>query len=131
MAQRLQRELSKRERQIMEAVYRRRQASAADVLRSIPDAPGYSSVRTILGILVRKGLLSFRREGRKYVYAPRVPHEKAQQSAVKHLVKTYFDNSVAQALSGLIAADGSRMSDAEYESLLGLIEKARKKEKRK
>ena len=131
MVRRLENGLSKRERQIMEAVYGRRRASAREVLEAIPDPPGYSAVRATLGILVRKGLLSYRKDGRRYVYAPRIPHEKARQSAVRQLLKTYFDNSVAQAVSGLITADGSRLRDDEYDELINLIIKARKKEKKK
>ena len=131
MDRRLQHGLSKRERQIMEAVYSRRSASAAEVLAAIPDPPSYSAVRATLGILVRKGLLSFRKEGRRYVYAPCISHERAQRGAVKHLLQTYFENSVAQAVSGLITADKGRLSDEEYAQLIELIEKARKKEKKK
>lgn len=131
MDRRLQHGLSKRERQIMEAVYGGRTASAADVLASIPDPPSYSAVRATLGILVRKGLLSFRREGRRYVYVPCISHEQARKGAVKQLLRTYFDNSVAQAVSGLITADRGRLNDEDYAALIALIEKERKKENRK
>jgi BlaI family penicillinase repressor len=120
---RLRHGLSKRERQMMEAIYRRKTASAAEVQAAIPDPPGYSAVRATLQILVDKGLLTHRREGRRYVYAPTIPHRQARQSAVQHLVATYFDGSVAAAVAALVNMDRKNLTDDEYRQLMALIEK--------
>jgi len=111
----------------MEAIYRRKTASAAEVQSSIPDPPGYSAVRATLQILVGKGLLTHRRDGRRYVYAPTIPHRQARQSAVQHLVSTYFDGSVTAAVASLLNTDRKRLSDAEYRQLIALIEKSGKR----
>ena len=128
MSQKLRHGLSKRERQIVEAIYRVREASVAEVRRAMPAPPGYSSVRTTLNILVQKGLLSYRKLGRKYLYAPVIPHERARTSAVKQLMQTYFDNSLAAAVSTLLKTHGHGISDDEYESLARLIEESKKRE---
>ena len=123
MIKRLQHGLSKRERQIMEAIYRLKTASAAEVQEGMPSPPGYSAVRATMQILVNKGLLTHRRDGRRYVYAPTIPHRQARQSAVQHLVSTYFDGSVTAAVASLLNTDRKRLSDAEYRQLIALIEK--------
>ncbi len=120
--------LSKRERQIMETLYILRQGAVTDVRKALADPPSYSAVRTTMNILVSKGFLSFTSEGRRYRYSPVVPHEKARQTAVRHLLKTYFDGSVRDAVVGLISAGGSGLSDADYRALLALIRKARRRE---
>jgi BlaI family penicillinase repressor len=121
--------LSKRERQIMDAVYRLREASATDVQRVIPDPPGNSSVRTTLAILVQKGLLASRKLGRKLLYAPVIPHEKARSSAVRQLVRTWFDDSAAAAVSTLLSSHGRRITDEEYRRLAALLEQSKRKER--
>ena len=127
MSTRLRHGLSKRERQVMEAVYRLKTASAAEVQAGIPSPPGYSAVRATMQILVGKGLLTHRRDGRRYVYAPTIPHRQARQSAVQHLVSTYFDGSVTAAVAALLNTDRKRLSDAEYRQLIALIEKSGQK----
>jgi predicted transcriptional regulator len=124
---RLRHGLSKRERQIMEAIYRLKTASAAEVQAGMPSPPGYSAVRATMQILVNKGLLTHRRDGRRYVYAPTIPHRQARQSAVQHLVSTYFDGSVTAAVASLLNTDRKRLSDAEYRQLIALIEKSGKR----
>jgi len=124
---RLRHGLSKRERQIMEAIYRLKTASAAEVQAGMPSPPGYSAVRATMQILVNKGLLTHRRDGRRYVYAPTIPHRQARQSAVQHLVSTYFDGSVTAAVAALLNTDRKRLSDAEYRQLIALIEKSGQK----
>jgi predicted transcriptional regulator len=126
MGQRLRHGMSKRERQIVEAIYARKSATAAEVQAAIPDPPGYSAVRATLSVLVRKGLLSHRREGRRYVYAPTIPHEKARLSALRHLLETYFDGSVNAAMAALIRVDRKQLSDDDYRSLLEMIRKIEK-----
>ena len=127
MSTRLRHGLSKRERQIMEAIYRLKTASAAEVQAGMPSPPGYSAVRATMQILVNKGLLTHRRDGRRYVYAPTIPHRQARQSAVQHLVSTYFDGSVTAAIAALLNTDRKRLSDAEYRQLIALIEKSGQK----
>ena len=128
MSTRLRHGLSKRERQVMEAVYRLKTASAAEVQAGIPSPPGYSAVRATMQILVNKGLLTHRRDGRRYVYAPTIPPRQARQSAVQHLVSTYFDGSVTAAVAALLNTDRKRLSDAEYRHLIALIEKSGQKQ---
>ena len=124
--QRLAHDLSKRERQIIEAIYVVNAASVAEVRAAIPDPPGYSAVRAMMNILVRKGILSYRIEGRKYLYFPLVRRQKARQFAMKRLLEIYFDNSVPQAVSGLIQADRRNLTDKDYADLIELITEARK-----
>ena len=131
MRQRLTDDLSKRERQITEAIYGMSTASVAEVRAAIPDPPGYSAVRTMMNILVRKGILSYRKEGRKYLYFPLVRRQKARQFAMKRLLEVYFDNSVHEAVSGLIQEDRRNMTDKDYAQLIELIKEARKKESEK
>ena len=131
MQQRLTDNLTKRERQIIDALYGMTTADVAAVRAAIPDPPGYSAVRTMLNILVRKGVLSYRKQGRKYLYFPLVRRQKTRQVEVKRLLKVYFDNSVPQAVSGLIQADRRNMTDRDYTELIELIKEARKKESEK
>ena len=117
--------LSRRERQIMDAIYRLGRATAAEVLENMPDPPGYSAVRAMLRLLEEKGYLRHDQEGTRYVYLPTLSRDKARQSALKQLVQTFFDNSTEQAVSALLDMSKSRMSDEELERLSALIEKAR------
>jgi BlaI family penicillinase repressor len=114
----------------MEAVYLLREGTVSDVRRSIADPPSYSAVRTTMNILVRKGFLAFRAEARKYYYHPTIPHESARQTAVRHLLKTYFDGSLREAVMGLIDSDASALDEKDYRELLAQIRKVRRKEKR-
>jgi BlaI family penicillinase repressor len=124
-------ELSKRERQITEAIYGVKTASVAEVRARIPDPPSYSAVRAMMNILVRKGILAYRKEGRRYLYFPLERRQRARQFAMKRLLAVYFDNSVAQAMSGLIQADRRNLTDADYANLIDLIQEARKRESEK
>jgi len=128
MSRRLHDGLSKRERQIMEAVYRKKHASVAEVLESIPAPPSYSAVRATMNILANKGFLSIKKEGKKYFYLPTIPQKKAQKSAVKKMLQTYFDDSVTDAVAALIKTDKKQLSEEDYNELIQLIEEARKKE---
>ena len=122
---RLQQGLSKRQRQILEAVYRLKEASVGEIRAAIPDAPSYSAVRTTMNILAERRLLKRTLSGRKYLYAPTIPHGRARQSAVQHLLRTYFNDSVGQAVAALLQSDPKGLSEEDYQSLLALIEKAR------
>lgn len=118
--------LSRRERQIMDAVYRLGQATAADVLENMPDPPGYSAVRTMLRLLEEKGYLRHDQDGPRYVYLPTLSRDKARESALMQLVQTFFDNSTEQTVAALLDMSKSKMSGEELERLSKLIEKARK-----
>ncbi len=116
--------LSRRERQIMDVIYARGQATAAEVVEALPDPPSYSAVRALLRILEEKGHLRHQHDGPRYVYLPVVPRDRARRSALRSLVRTFFDGSAAQAAAALI--DQSKLSNAEFERLRELIEKARR-----
>jgi predicted transcriptional regulator len=119
------RDLSRRERQIMDILHRSSRATAAEVLEALPDAPSYSAVRALLKILETKGHVKHEEEGRAYVYLPIVRRTDARQSALSHLLKTFFDNSAEQAVAALLAIKGEKMSDAELNRMSKLIEEAK------
>jgi BlaI family penicillinase repressor len=116
--------LSRREREIMEIVYRLGEASVADVVGRIEHDPGYDSVRVTLGILERKGHLKHRREGRHYVYTPTVPHETASRTAVRNVLHTFFRGSPSRAILALLGM--SRLSREELDEIAEWIEEERK-----
>jgi predicted transcriptional regulator len=121
--------LSRRERQIMEIVYAHGSATAAEVLDGMPDPPSYSAVRAMMRILEDKGHLTHRHDGPRYVYSPVVPRTAARQSALKQLVKTFFDGSATQAVAALLDMSESRLTSAEADQLATLIEKAKREGK--
>lgn len=94
--------LSRRERQIMDVVYRLGEASVADVQEGIPDAPSYSAVRALMGVLEDKGELTHRRVGPRYVYSPTTPADEASASALERLLRTFFDGSPTKAMAALV-----------------------------
>lgn len=120
--------LSKRERQVMEVVYRRKSVSAKDVWNEVPDLPSYSSVRSVLAILEQKGFLTHILEGKKYIYSPTIAHKKAVHSAVKQLMTTYFDNSLEKAVTAMLEIHNSDMTNTDFERLALIIESARKED---
>src|SRR5438045_2970365 len=105
MADALTTQLSRRERQIMDVVYRRGRATAADVLADLPDPPGYSAVRAMLRLLEDKGHVKHEQDGPRYVYVPTVGRDKARKSAMRHLVRTFFDGSTEDAVAALLQND--------------------------
>ena len=119
------RDLSRRERQIMDFLFRTGRATAADVMEGLSDAPSYSAVRALLRILEQKGHIRHEEEGRAYVYMPLVRRDAARQTALTHLLKTFFDNSAEQAMAALLAIKGEKMSGAELERMSKMIEKAK------
>ena len=119
------RDLSRRERQIMDFLFRVGKATAADVMEGLPNAPSYSAVRALLRILEQKGHIRHEEEGRAYVYMPLARRADARQSALSHLLKTFFDNSAEQAMAALLAIKGEKMSDAELERMSRLIDAAK------
>jgi BlaI family transcriptional regulator, penicillinase repressor len=121
--------LSRRERQIMEILYRRGKATAAEVREGMEDPPGYSAVRAMLRILEDKGHIRHQAEGLKYVYAPVVAREKAKRSAVKHVLDTFFGGSPEQIVAALLDVSGERLTKDELDRMAGLIERARQEGK--
>lgn len=119
-------DLGRRERQIMEVVYARGEASVADVLAALPDPPSYSAVRAMLNLLEEKGRLTHKEVGRKFVYLPTIAPEKARRSALQSLLQTFFGGSVTQAVASLIELDRGQLSAEELERLARLIEDAKK-----
>jgi BlaI family transcriptional regulator, penicillinase repressor len=116
--------LSRRERQILDVLYARGSATVADVQGALPDAPSYSAVRALLRILESKGHARHEQRGTRYVYLPVVPRDRARQSALTRIVKTFFEGSAAQAAAALL--DSSTLSDDELTHLSSLIERARR-----
>src|SRR4051812_2659134 len=117
-------QLSRRERQIMDVVYRFGKVTAAEVLSEMPEPPGYSAVRAMLRLLEEKGHVRHEQDGPRYVYMPTVNRDRARKSAMKHLVRTFFDGSTEDAVAALLQNDG--MSDAELQRLSRLIEAAKR-----
>ncbi|MBU2098284.1 MAG: BlaI/MecI/CopY family transcriptional regulator, partial [Gammaproteobacteria bacterium] len=120
-------QLSRRERQIMDILYRLGQASAKDVMDNMEDAPSYSSVRTLIGKLVEKGHVDHRESGLKYVYFPLVAHDQASKSALGNIVKTFFDDSPYLAVNSLLDMSIHELSDDELDELNKLIQARKSK----
>ncbi len=118
--------LSRRERQIMEVIYRRGQAWVAEVLERLPDPPSYSAVRALLRVLEEKGYLKHNKEGPRYVYFPTLPRQRAARSVLKQMLKTFFDDSIEQAVAALLDVSASELSQARLDRLAHLIQQARK-----
>ncbi|HWK89261.1 MAG TPA: BlaI/MecI/CopY family transcriptional regulator [Longimicrobium sp.] len=119
-------DLSRRERQIMDIIYRHGKATAQEVLDEIPDPPTYSAVRAALRLLEEKGLLAHQADGKRYVYLPTTPRRQARTTALRHLVRTFFNGSPEQVVNALI--EDGQTSPAELDRLARLIEEARNKE---
>lgn len=119
------RHLSRRERQIMDVLFRMGRATAAEVQREMAEAPSYSAVRAQLRTLEDKGHVVHEEEGLRYVYLPRVRPEKARKSALEHLVATFFGGSAVDAAVALLDARADRLTSAELDHLSAMIDKAR------
>jgi BlaI family transcriptional regulator, penicillinase repressor len=119
-----QAELGRRERQIMEIIYRRARATASEVLADLADPPSYSAVRGMLRYLEEKGHLKHEQDGPRYVYLPTSPQKKVRASALSHLVHTFFDGSASDAAAALI--ESRPLSRAEHKRLLDILDKAKK-----
>ncbi len=116
--------LSRRERQIMDILYRRGRATAAEVMEEIQGDPSYSTVRTQLRVLEEKGHVRHEEQGLRYIYSPAVPRRAARKSALRHVVDTFFDGSAEQTVAALVG--GERLSDDELDRIAQLIARARK-----
>ena len=125
MADPLTTQLSRRERQIMDVVYRFGQVTAAEVLAELPEPPGYSAVRAMLRLLEEKGHGRHEQDGPRYVYMPTVNRDKARRSAMRHLVRTFFDGSTEDAVAALLQNDAG-ITEAELDRLSKLIDGAKK-----
>lgn len=121
--------LSKRERQILEILYRRGRATAAEVQQDLNDGSTYSAVRGMLRVLNEKGLATFESEGVRYVFAPSTPRDEAARTALDGLVETFFSGSVSQVVSTLLSEKETKISVEELDRLAKLIEQARKERK--
>ena len=119
--------LSKRERQIMDILYRKEKTTAAEVQTQLPDPPTYSAVRSALRILEEKGFISHAYDGPRYVYTPTISREQAEQSAIRRLLHTFFNDSVEQAVSAMLKNADLKISDEEFNRIARLIQKARKR----
>ena len=119
--------LSRRERQIMDIVYRHGEATAARILAEMPDPPGYSAIRALLRILVDKKHLQHREDGPRYVYSPTIPRQKARARALARVVNTFFDGSALKAASALLGSTQRKLTRAELDELSALIDAARKR----
>ncbi len=118
--------LSRRERQILDILFRRGRATAAEVHADLPDRPSYSAVRAHLRTLEDKGHVKHEAEALRYVYSPTTQPGRARKSALRHLVETFFDGSPAHAAAALLDSNATRLSPEELDNLSALIEKARK-----
>lgn len=119
-------ELGRRERQIVETVQRLGEASVAEVRAQLADPPSYSAVRTMLGLLVEKGWLKSRRDGKRYLYRSAVSREKSQRTALKRLLGTFFGGSAGAAAAALLDMSAKNLSDEELDRLIEMIQKARR-----
>src|SRR5919202_1948072 len=126
MAKPIHSSLSRRERQIMDILYRRGRATASEVMHDLPGEPSYSTVRTQLRVLESKGHVTHEEQGLRYVYAPALPRRAARKSALRHLVDTFFDGSTEKVVAALLGGEAARVSDDELERIAGLVAKARK-----
>ena len=118
--------LSRRERQIMDVLFRRGRATAAEVMADLPGEPTSSTVRTQLRILEEKGHVRHEEEGLRYVYFPVVARSAARRSALRHLVDTFFEGSTEKAVAALLGGESSRIGQEELDRIADLVAKARK-----
>jgi BlaI family transcriptional regulator, penicillinase repressor len=118
--------LSRRERQIMDVIYKRAKASAAEVQQDLPDQPNYSTVRAQLRVLEEKGYVRHEEQGLRYVFLPTIPREQARESALRRLVETFFEGSAEGVVAALLDGSAGKLSEGELDRLSGLINKAKK-----
>lgn len=119
--------LSRRERQLMDVVYRLGEAGAGDVAGALPDKPSYNTVRVTLGILEKKGFLRHRQDGARYIYLPTIAAERARKSAMKHVVSTFFQGSPGAAILALLDGSAARLDRRELDEIAHAIEQARQR----
>jgi BlaI family transcriptional regulator, penicillinase repressor len=117
--------LSKRERQIMDALYRLGRATVAEILAQMHDAPSYSTVRAQLRVLEEKGHVRHEDQGLRYLYMPTVPRHAARKTALKHLLDTFFDGSPANLMTALLGSDSAKVSNEELDRITRLVNAAK------
>ncbi len=117
--------LSRRERQIMDFLYQSGRATAAEVQAGLPEPPSYSAVRAMLRVLEDKGHIRHEQDGPRYVYVPKVARDKAKRSALRHVLRTFFDGSTEQVVAALLDARVGEASEQELDRMAQLIDKAR------
>jgi predicted transcriptional regulator len=120
-------DVSRRERQILDVLFARERATAAEIQANLPEAPSYSAVRALLRILETKGHVRHEQDGPRYVYVPVVARDSAKKSALAHLVRTFFDGSTEDAVAALLDGESTRLSNAELDRLSGVIARAKQK----
>jgi BlaI family transcriptional regulator, penicillinase repressor len=125
MTQKLQTTLSRRERQIMDILYRRGRATGVEVMEDLPGNPSYSTVRTQLRVLEKKGHVRHEEHGAKFIYLPAVHRRAARKSALRHLVETFFDGSVENVVGALLGGEGARVTEEELARIAEQVAKAR------
>ena len=118
--------LTRRERQIMDILYKRGRATATEVMEELPGNPHYSTVRTQLRVLEEKGHVTHEEQGVRYVYVPAMARRAARKSALRHLVDTFFDGSAEQVVAAVLGGEGAKLSDEELDRIAELVEKAKK-----
>lgn len=118
--------LTRRERQIMDILYRRGRATAMDVMEDLAGEPSYSTVRTQLRVLESKGHVRHEEEGLRFVYIPAVPRRAARKSALRHLVDTFFEGSTEKVVGALLGGEGARLTEAQLNRIAELVAKAKK-----
>jgi BlaI family transcriptional regulator, penicillinase repressor len=118
--------LTRRERLIMDILYKRGRATAGEVMEAIHGSPHYSTVRTQLRILEEKGHVTHEEHGLRYVYSPAVPRRAARKSALRHLVDTFFDGSAEQVVAAVLGGEGSKLTEEELNRISELVAKAKK-----
>ncbi len=119
-------ELGKRERQIVETVIKLGEASVIEVKKNLADPPSYSAVRAMLGLLVEKKWLKYRRDGKRYLYRPASSLEKSRRTAIERLVDTFFGGSTTDTFAALLDSSAQNLSDDELRRMMNMIKKARK-----
>ncbi len=119
-------QLGRREREILEIVFRLEEASVGNVMEQMAEPPAYDSVRTMLRLLERKGCVKHRQDGTKYVYRPTQSKSSARKSALLHLMATFFEDSVADTMAAALDLKSDDLSDEEITKLQTLIDKARR-----
>jgi predicted transcriptional regulator len=117
--------LARRERQVMNILFRRGEATVAEVMADLPQAPTYSAVRSILRILAEKKLITHREDGPRYVYLPAVSRRSAREEALRHVVRTYFEGSAEQAVTALLRLSDGDVGEAEMKRLRNAVRKAK------
>jgi predicted transcriptional regulator len=122
----VQKNLSRRERQIMDIIYEMKEATVQQVLERLPSPPSYSAVRALLRVLENKGHLAHRKEGPRYIYAPLISKDTARRSALQHLMKTFFDNSTEDVVAALLDIAEDNLSEKDLRRLVAMIEEARR-----